>query len=256
MHQEKYSLTWNAYSDHLRDMMKELMMNDDFADVTLVSEDRKHIKAHKNILSACSPVFKDIVKLEQSSKPIIYMRGINFSELESIMQFIYLGEAAFYEERINEFLAVAKSLEIKELCNTESETNDNNEPSPSDTVTYPDNFEEQTMKSSPMMNQAPKHIKDRRYVVRVNGKYECDQCDKTYNSSSEINRHIKSIHDGVKYACEQCDKQFSEQSKLKRHTESKHEGVKYACDQCDYQAPRQYHLTRHMQSRHSGVQFP
>ena len=28
MHLEKYSLTWNAYSDHLRDMMKELMMKD------------------------------------------------------------------------------------------------------------------------------------------------------------------------------------------------------------------------------------
>ena len=56
-------------------MMKE-MMNDDFADVTLVSEDRKHIRAHKNILSACSPVLKDIVKLDQNAKPIIYMRGI------------------------------------------------------------------------------------------------------------------------------------------------------------------------------------
>ena len=42
------------------------------------------------------------------------------------MQFIYLGEATFYEERMDEFLAVAKSLEIKELCNAETETN--NEP--------------------------------------------------------------------------------------------------------------------------------
>ena len=66
MHQEKYSLTWNAYSDHLRDMMKELMMNDEFADVTLVSEDKKHIKAHRNILCACSPVFKDMVDRHSS----------------------------------------------------------------------------------------------------------------------------------------------------------------------------------------------
>ena len=50
MHLEKYSLTWKAYSDHLRDMMKELMMNDDFADVTLVSEDKKHIKHTKVFL--------------------------------------------------------------------------------------------------------------------------------------------------------------------------------------------------------------
>ena len=88
MHLEKCTLTWKAYSDHLRDMMKELMMNDDFNDITLITEDKKHIKAHKNILSACSPVFKDIVKLEQTAKSIIYLRGINFAELESIMQFI------------------------------------------------------------------------------------------------------------------------------------------------------------------------
>ena len=61
MHQEKYCLTWNAYSVHLRDMMKELMKSDDFADITLVTEDKKHKKAHKNILSACSSVFKDIL---------------------------------------------------------------------------------------------------------------------------------------------------------------------------------------------------
>ena len=83
-----YNFIWHTYSDHLRDMMKELMMNYDFTDVTLVTEDRKHIRAHKNILSACSPVLKDIVKLDQGSKPIIYLRGINFSEMESIMQFI------------------------------------------------------------------------------------------------------------------------------------------------------------------------
>ena len=95
MHQEKCTLTWDAHSDHLRDMMKE-MMNDEFADVTLITEDKKHIKAHKNILSASSPVFKDVVKLELGGKPVIYLKSINYSEMESIMQFIYLGEATFY----------------------------------------------------------------------------------------------------------------------------------------------------------------
>ena len=101
---EKYSLSWDTYSDHLKDMVKEMIRNDDFADVTLVSEDRKHIKAHKNILSACSPVFRDIVKINQNVAPIIYLRGIYFSELESIIQFIYIGEATFYKERMNEFI--------------------------------------------------------------------------------------------------------------------------------------------------------
>ena len=149
MQPENYSLVWHSYSDHLRDMMKELMTNDDLADVTLVSEDRKQIKAHKNILSACSPVFKDIVKFEQSAKTIVYLRGINFSELEAIMQFIYLGEATFNEERIYKLLAVARSLEIKELCNAETDKNNDDKPSPSNSATSSDDYEEQTTESSP-----------------------------------------------------------------------------------------------------------
>ena len=50
-----------------------------------------------------------------NSHPVIYLRGIQYSEIESILQFIYLGEAKFYEETMNEFLSVSKSLEIQEL---------------------------------------------------------------------------------------------------------------------------------------------
>ena len=124
MHQEKINVTWHSYSDHLKSMMKELMLNEDFSDLTLVTEDKKQIKANISILSLCSPVFKNILRREKTSNQIIYLRGIQFSEMESILQFIYLGEATFYEERMNEFLAVAKSLEIKELCNAQPETND------------------------------------------------------------------------------------------------------------------------------------
>lgn len=76
-------------------MMKDLMVNEDFSDVTLVTEDKKQIRANISILSACSPVFKDILKKEKNSNQIMYLRGIQFPEMESIMQFIYLGEATF-----------------------------------------------------------------------------------------------------------------------------------------------------------------
>ena len=116
MDYEKFAFKWHNYTDHLRGMMKEMMKSEDFADVTLVSDDKKIIKAHRNILSACSPVFKNILQMEiNNSHPVIYLRGIQYSEIESILQFIYLGEAKFYEERMNEFLSVSKSLEIQEL---------------------------------------------------------------------------------------------------------------------------------------------
>ena len=62
MHPEKYSVTLPSYSDYLNSMMKELMTNEDLSDVTLFTEDKKQIKANINILSACSPVFKDTLK--------------------------------------------------------------------------------------------------------------------------------------------------------------------------------------------------
>ena len=52
--------------------MKELMMNEELADLTLITDDKKQIKANINILSACSPLFKDILKKEKNSSPIIY----------------------------------------------------------------------------------------------------------------------------------------------------------------------------------------
>ena len=128
MNQGKYSVTWHTYSDHLKTMMKELMMNEDFSDVTLVTEDKKQIHANINILSACSPLFKDILKKEKNCSSIVYLRDIQFSEMESIMQYIYLGEATISEDRMREFLAVGRLLEIKEMCNAKPEPNTNNEP--------------------------------------------------------------------------------------------------------------------------------
>ena len=115
---EKYTLKWKwqGYPDHLRGMMQEMMTSENFSDVTLVTDDKKAIKAHRSVLSACSPVFTNIFQLEsQNSHPVLYLRGIQYSEMESILQFMYLGEAKFYKERMDEFILVAKNLEVKEL---------------------------------------------------------------------------------------------------------------------------------------------
>ena len=93
------------------------MYSNELTDVTLVSDDKKQFKAHKIVLSASSPVFKSIIS-DNLSSPIIYLRGIQSYEIESILQFIYLGQATFYQERMNEFLNVAKSFQIKEISHS------------------------------------------------------------------------------------------------------------------------------------------
>ena len=92
MAREMYSLTWQTFADHMQRMMEHLMTSDDFTDVTLIADDKNSMKAHRNILSACSPVFKNILKMETQSNhhPVIYLRGIQYRELEAMLQFIYL----------------------------------------------------------------------------------------------------------------------------------------------------------------------
>ena len=67
-HQERYNLTWDNYADHMRKLMKKMMLSGAFSDVTIVSDDQKLIMAHRNILSASNEVFKNILMMEGRSK--------------------------------------------------------------------------------------------------------------------------------------------------------------------------------------------
>ena len=124
MSEQKYNLSWQSYTDHLRAMMHDMMTSDPFTDVTLVTDDKKSVKAHRNILSACSPVFKYIFSMEADhNHPVIYLRGIKYSEVETILKFIYQGEATFCDDRMKELLEVAKDLEISGLSYYSSDSN-------------------------------------------------------------------------------------------------------------------------------------
>ena len=112
---EKYNVLWQDYNDHLRDMLHTMRKFDEFTDVTLVCDDQREIHAHKVVLSACSPVLKTILQRKDYGIPVVYLKGIKFPEMESILQFMYLGQTTVEQQRITSFLDVAKNLEVKEL---------------------------------------------------------------------------------------------------------------------------------------------
>ena len=49
MSSETYNISWHTYSDHLKEMMQNLMFIES-ADVTLVCDDKTKFKAHKFVL--------------------------------------------------------------------------------------------------------------------------------------------------------------------------------------------------------------
>ena len=62
MNPPDYALCWDKHSDSIRGIIQNLLKSGNFTDVTLVSDDKKHKRAHKFLLSAASDVFKIIIE--------------------------------------------------------------------------------------------------------------------------------------------------------------------------------------------------
>ena len=52
----------------------------------------QHTKAHKMILCACSPYFKNLLEQNPAKHPIIILKDVPFAHLTAILEFMYAGE--------------------------------------------------------------------------------------------------------------------------------------------------------------------
>ena len=110
---EKLCLQWNDFKDNVSSSFGGLREDKDLTDVTLACEDGQQVDAHKVILAASSPFFKDILKRNKHPRPLIYMRGLKSEDLLDIVDFLYFGEANVFQENLDSFLALADELRLK-----------------------------------------------------------------------------------------------------------------------------------------------
>jgi len=115
MSSEKFCLKWNDFESNISSAFRELRDDKDFFDVTLACEDDEQVSAHKVILSACSPFFRNILRRNQHQHPLLYLKGIKYSDLQSVLNFMYHGEVNVAQEELNVFLSIAEELKVKGL---------------------------------------------------------------------------------------------------------------------------------------------
>ena len=126
MASEKFCLKWNDFDRNISCAFKELLDSKDFFDVTLAC-DENQIQAHKVILSACSPFFRNILRRNPHQHPVLYLKGVKYADLQSVLSFMYHGEVNVAQEELNSFLAVAEYLRVKGLTQNQSEINTKSE---------------------------------------------------------------------------------------------------------------------------------
>ena len=119
--------------------------------------------------------------------------------MESILQFMYLGEGRFYLERMEEFIKVAKDLAVKEI---------------SEGVEM-QNFEEQVKQET----RLGKKVED------------SDGQNQTLEPENKIGQTHQVTSDVKSQVCPECGKAFTQKRNMLIHYRSVHEGIKYSCNQ-------------------------
>ena len=119
---EKFCLRWNDFENNISNAFKELNADKDFFDITLACAGGRQVQAHKLILSACSPFFKSILKKNPHQHPLVYLKGVQYEEILSVLNFMYHGEVNIAQEDLTSFLAVAEELQVKGLTQNNVET--------------------------------------------------------------------------------------------------------------------------------------
>jgi len=129
---EELCLRWNDFESILSRSFCEMRDESDFFDVRIACFDDKSvmktIPAHRVVLSACSPVFKELLRAigtGDSKGPLIFLRGISYHEIEAVLEFMYNGQTKVQQTELDAFLAAAEELKIKGLTtNPTGNTND------------------------------------------------------------------------------------------------------------------------------------
>ncbi|XP_037035559.1 longitudinals lacking protein, isoforms N/O/W/X/Y isoform X5 [Bradysia coprophila] len=123
---QQFCLRWNNHQSTLISVFDTLLENGTLVDCTLAAEG-KFLKAHKVVLSACSPYFAALLSQQYDKHPIFILKDIKFQELRAMMDYMYRGEVNISQDQLAALLKAAESLQIKGLSESRGGSTQKNE---------------------------------------------------------------------------------------------------------------------------------
>ena len=224
MDESKFCLKWNDFHSTVSGSFRHLRKEEDFFDVTLVSDDESQLPAHKLVLSACSSFFKTILKKNTHSHPLIYLSGVNSANLDFILDYIYQGEVQVSQQDLDSFLDVAEKLKIEGLIsdNRFQEDEIKEEVDSSCSVQSPTLLEQFVKSEAKMDLSNASNIEEvdqkiEELTDRINGVWTCKACGKISQRKRDLGWHIETHMEGLSFACTECDKTFRSRAALFNH---------------------------------------
>ncbi|XP_067139153.1 protein tramtrack, beta isoform-like isoform X3 [Centruroides vittatus] len=118
---QQFCLKWNNHQVNMVTVFDQLLSSEALVDVTLACEGLS-LKAHKIILSACSPFFQSLFLENPCKHPIVILKDMKYAELKAIVEFIYRGEVNVSHDQLSALLKTAEMLNIRGLAEVASDS--------------------------------------------------------------------------------------------------------------------------------------
>ena len=228
---EKFSLKWNDFTANVHKSFQNLRKEEDFFDITLVGDDSNHVTAHKLVLSSSSEYFKKVFSNNKKyfqSNSMICLEGLNQTDLNNILDYIYLGEVQIYQHELDRFLGIAERLKLEGLIGGE-------------------HHDEQDIQQTENILEEKINAAEKDYYVSQNDFQRTkDNCitekpvisfhSEDFQSIEELDQKAKASFTKVApgyFSCNYCDKTFKHPTHAKEHVEIHLEGLSFPCSFCD-----------------------
>ena len=265
---EVFTLSWDDFNNKCPKAFKELWLDTDLSDVTLATEDGAQLNAHKVILAACSPLFKRLFQKNPNGHPLLYLMGVQLSQLQQLLSYIYLGQCDLTQDQLPAFMATGKQLEVEGLLGDMEERSADQFGGNLKSHVQEEKFPALIRDDIPLkeeeleenIDHGKKHQETREdeidEVVSLNDNANAtfqDNIGMLNNDKSIIGTQLDNLQKEIQ--CPFCEYRPVNSSNIKHHVANVHQGLKYDCTNCDYQSGDKSNLRRHIEKSHLGVTY-
>ena len=180
---------------------------------------------------------------------MLYLDGVDSSDIDLMLDYIYHGEVQIHQEHLDRFLDGANKFKLEGLIGSDDEKpgeiqTENHkqfeevedlmqveEPNLNDTKQQ--NFAKKTKKESALnvIQESPQMIDAgnmdikqlyQELILREDGSFKCTVCFKTMGHKASMERHVEMHVTGLSYDCKHCGETFRSRVTLKHHVHNNH----------------------------------